>query len=78
MSHLQVIIHSERLAHYMYDVDEGIVSVYKPIPNEEEGDDTKGANIVIDEPTMRSWIASSPYKGAQNRNLPSTFRFSIS
>lgn len=72
-----VIIYSNRLHHNTYDVENGVVSVYKPIPNPKQDEGTDVADIEVDEEEMRSWIANSPFTGVQDRDLPSTFTVSI-
>ena len=70
-----MIIRSDRLPHYMYEVEAGVVSVFHSIPNPDEPDDTKGVDKVINEEEMRSWLASSTISEVQDRDLPSSFRF---
>ena len=69
----QVIIHSDRLPHYMYEVEAGVVSVFHLIPNPDEPDDT--VVKMINEEEMQSWLASSTISEVQDRDLPSSFRF---
>ena len=62
----------------MFEVKAGKVSVYQPIPNPDEEDDTKdeGVDITVSEREMQSLIATARTTGlVQNRNLPSQFRF---
>jgi len=76
----EVVIQSDRLPANIYEVEAGKVKVYQPIPNPDEGDETKdeGVDITVSEREMQSLIAAARTTGlVQNRNLPSQFRLSV-
>merc|ERR1711990_102564 len=69
----QVIMHSPRLSSNIFDVENGVVSVHRPYPNQPAGDDEVLG--VVDAGEMRNWDISM--RQVTDRDLPSSFSVSI-
>ena len=68
---LQVSLSSHRLASPVYNVEDGVTSPYKPIPNDKSGveDDDRVQTVTPDEATMR--ILNETAGEVTDRELPS-------
>jgi len=69
----QVIMHSPRLASNIFDVENGVVSVHRPLPNKPAGDDEIIHKVDMGE--MRNWDISM--RQVTDRDLPSSFTVTI-